>query len=361
MNRTRREIEALADLFVGPASTELPGDRIAILLEGHLPVRGALWRVAAAELMAASKPATLLDVDDRQVHATSFGGGPCDATTLEHLVARPTAGHLWIVAGSEVVTDPQAIEVADELVLVTGADQAAVVGAYRLAKQVIETAPAGIGVGLIIAGSPHAQAEDVWNRLADTLKTHLSVEPRLIGVLPKLDVSEPPTRTTVPMPSEGAAMLLDALHARPSERSTNTTEPITEVPSPPVTRVPPTRATPSNAVAPLAPDKHALPDGLTACGIELPLPPEVQLAVDATGSVHLVAGEAAAASLESARHWAERHLPLLVAAVPHIQPDRPIVCDVVVEDYHRAAELARGPWQVHLVHESGMLPVPRPS
>jgi hypothetical protein len=37
------------------------------------------------------------------------------------------------------------------------------------------------------------------------------------------------------------------------------------------------------------------------------------------------------------------------------------VCDVVVEDYHRAAELARGPWQVHLVHESGMLPVPRPS
>jgi len=360
MNRTRREIEALADLFVGPASTELPGDRIAILLEGHLPVRGALWRVAAAELMAASKPATLLDVDDRQVHATSFGGEPCDASTLEHLVARPAAGHLWIVAGSEVVTDPQAIDVADELVLVTGADQAAVVGAYRLAKQVIASAPAGIGVGLIIAGSPHAQAEDVWNRLADTLRTHLSVEPRLIGVLPKLDVSEPPTHTTVPMPSEGAAMLVDALHARPSERPANTTGPTAEAAPPPVTRVPPIPATPTS-VEPRPPGNYALPDGLTACGIELPLPPEVQLAVDATGSVHLVAGEAAVASLESARHWAERHLPLLVAAEPNIQRDRPIVCDVLVEDYHRAAELAWGPWQVHLVHEGGMLPVPRPS
>ena len=361
MNRTRREIEALADLFVGPASTELPGDRIAVLLEGHLPVRGALWRVAAAEMMAASKPATLLDVDDRQVHATSFGGEPCDASTLEHLVARPPAGHLWIVAGSEVVTDPRAIEVADDLVLVTGADQAAVVGAYRLAKQVIASAPAGIGVGLIIAGSPHAQAEDVWNRLADTLRTHLSVEPRLIGVLPKLDVSEPPTQTTVPMPSEGAAMLVDALHARPSERPANKSEPTMEAASPPVTRVPPSRDTPRTPADPHPPGICDLPSGLTACGIELPLPPEVQLAVDSTGSVHLVAGEAAAASLESARHWAERHLPLLVAAEPSIQRDRPIVCDVLVEDYHRAAELARGPWQVHLVHEGGMLPVPRPS
>jgi hypothetical protein len=327
-----------------------------------LPVRGALWRVASAELMANGRHATLLDVDDRQVHATTFGGSGASGSagsTLEHLVAAPAAGHLWIVAGSEVVTEPHAIEAADELVLVTGANQAAVVAAYRLAKQVIGSAPAGIGVGLIIAGSPYAQAEEVWSRLAETLREHLSVEPRLIGILPKLDVAEPPSRATVPMPSEGAAMLIEALHARPSTHQATLAEPDVPVQEPdPLESLPPV---PPPTASSEADPQLAMPDGLQRCTIELPLPPRVQLAVDAEGSVHLVAGEDAIAMLESARGWAERHLALLAAAQPNIRADRPVICDVMVGDYHRAGELAVGPWRVHLLHAGGILPVPRPS
>ncbi len=367
MNRTRQEIEALADIFVGqpPPVRDLPADRVAILLEGHLPVRGALWRLAAAGLVAEGNSATLLDVDDRHLHATALGGAMGPASTVEHLIGGVDAGHLWILAGSDMPSLMSEVRAADELIIVTGADQAAVVGAYRLAKQVITAAADGVGVGVIIAGSPQAVADEVWDRLSETLRGHLSVEPRLVGVLPQLDVSAKPDRTTVPMPSGGAAVLFDVIRTRGCETAP-TEPPVTRVETvaPPAVRTPQIASPEPHPTAPLAPappsSAGALPEGLHAVEIETPLPASIQLACDASGCPHLVTDEAGMPLLEAARRWASGHQALLAAAVDGIDARAEVMCDLLVGDYHRAAALAGGLWTVHLVHDGGMLEVPPP-
>ncbi|MDP7028928.1 MAG: hypothetical protein QF733_01750 [Phycisphaerales bacterium] len=386
MNRTRREIEALADIFVGqpPPSRDLPADRVVVLLEGHLPVRGALWRLAAASLVANDDPATLLDVDDRHLHATAMGSSIGEVATLEHLVGGVSGGHLWILAGSEMPTLMSEVSAADELVIVTGANQAAVVGAYRLAKQVLAAAVDGVGVGVVIAGSPQSTAEEVWERLSETLRRHLGVEPRLVGVLPQLDVAGTSERTTVPMPSGGARVLFDCIRTRGGEAppvtrvAAATADPSArEAPRPePALAEPPAAQPPSEdafpgrfAAGPAADDRPVglprdlprdLPRGLQRVAVETPLPASIQVAYDASGCPHLVTGEAGLAVLEAARRWAVSHRPLLAAAVSGIDAGAEVICDLLVTDYHRAASLAGGPWRVHLVHEGGMLEVPPP-
>ncbi|MDP6479461.1 MAG: hypothetical protein QGI75_05395 [Phycisphaerales bacterium] len=353
MNRTRQEIEALADIFVGgvPTPEEAPADRVVLLLEGHLPVRGALWRHSAATMVAdeSGQGGTLLEVDDRELHAVRFGGEPLRAATLEHIIAAPQVGHLWIVAGFGCGIGPDVSGLVSEIVLLTGADQAAVVGAYRTVKQLVnERAGVPLSVGVIIAGSSPAVSEEVWGRLSSTFHEHLEVQSRLIGILSRLDVAEPTDRISVPMPTEGLPLLLSTIRARPVGLA-----------PPPVITEPPSESEP--AIPPPAPPDSGdrLPEGLRLFEVHTPLPPGVQVAVDVDGGVHLVAAEAGCGSLESARGWAEQHLPLLAAADSGIRVDRPVSCDLLVEDYHRAGSLAGGPWNVFLVHLGGFLRVPK--
>lgn len=366
MNRTRQEIEALADIFVGdmPTPQPAPSDRVVLLVEGHLPVRGALWRHAAAKLVAGVSGGTLLDIDDRQLHVVRFGDEPLEAKTLEHVIGSPSAGHLWMVAGFGGALGPEASDQVHEIVLLTGADQAAVVGAYRAIKQIVanHTGPP-LSVGIIIAGSSPAVSEDVWTRLSGTFREHLGIEATLVGVLSQLDVAAPAARVTVIMPPEGLPLLLTTLRARPTGLSS--ARPVSSPALPrggmPVTPTPPRapkQAPPSMPIE--APDAaQRLPDGLRAFGTAVPIPAGVQVAIDQRGGVHLVASESACSDLETARQWARRHIALLAAADPSICADLPIACDLLVDEYHRAGSLADGHWTVYLVHASGFLQVPK--
>ncbi|MDP6986848.1 MAG: hypothetical protein QGG74_02275 [Phycisphaerales bacterium] len=365
MNRTRQEIEALADIFVGsvPAAEEAPVDRVVLLLEGHLPVRGALWRHAAAKMVAREfgNGGTLLEIDDRELHAVRFGDGLHGASTLEHIIAAPKAGHLWMVAGFGGGVGLDAGGLVSEIVLLTGADQAAVVGAYRAVKQLVgERAGEPLSVGVIIAGSSLAASEEVWGRLSSTFREHLDIESRLVGVLSRLDVAAPAERVRVPMPTEGLPLLLSTIRARP----VGLTPPPTA--APPLPEPEPAAAPPMPEPEPAPPQPpppastDRLPEGLRPFLVQTPLQPGVAVAVDTDGGVHLVAEEAQCGRLESARGWAERHGPLLAAADSGIRADQPVVCDLLVEDYHRAGSLAGGPWNVYFVHAGGFLLVPKP-
>jgi len=373
MNRTQQEIEALADIFVGdvPTPQHPLRDRVVLLVEGHLPVRGALWRQAAAQLVAGESRAaaagglpeatcggvsggagTLLEIDDRQLHAVQFGGGPLQASTLEHIIGAPAAGHLWMVAGFGGMLGPDAGALVNEIVLVTGADQAAVVGAYRAVKQLVsERAGDPLTVGVIIAGSSPAVSEEVWGRLSSTFSEHLNVTARLVGILSRLDVAEPANRLSVPMPAEGLSHLLSTIRARPVGLAASpaaAASTLTPTPQPVEARSTPPASS------------ERLPEGLRPFTVPTPVPTGVRVAVDADGGVHLVAEESQCGALESARNWARQHLPLLAAADSGIRAEQPVSCDLLVEDYHRAGSLAGGPWKVYLVHASGCLPVPPP-
>lgn len=359
MSRTRQEIEALADIFVGgiPSPADAPEDRVVLLLEGHLPVRGALWRHAAAKMVASESDGggTLLEIDDRELHAMRFGGDLPRADTLEHIIAAPEAGHLWMVAGLGAALGPDTSGLVSEIVLLTGADQAAVVGAYRAVKQLVnERGGVPCSVGIIVAGSPPAVSEDAWRRLSTTFREHLDVESRLVGVLSRLDVAEPPKRACVPMPVEGLPLLLSTIRARPVGLAAT---PCIIEPNPPPVE-PPNAPEPQHSQPPPTESTSSLPDGLRPFEVQTPVPRGVQVAVDSQGGVHLLAEETNCGVLESARRWAEQHLPLLAAADPSIQADRGVACDLLVEDYHRAGSLASGPWNVYLIHAGGFLPVP---
>ncbi|MBT5657763.1 MAG: hypothetical protein HOI89_08285 [Phycisphaerae bacterium] len=365
MNRTRQEIEALADIFVGDMSTAqpAPSDRVVLLVEGHLPVRGALWRHAAAKMVAGVSGGTLLDIEDRELHVVRFGDEPLKADTLEHVVGSPLAGHLWMVAGFGSALGPDASEQVHEIVLLTGADQAAVVGAYRAIKQIVTNhAGAPLSVGIIIAGSSPSVSEDVWTRLSGTFREHLGIEATLVGVLSQLDVAAPAARVTVAMPSEGLPLLLTSLRARPtglnpSDHASPAVPSLGEMRVTSQPPQPPNQGQPSMAEPPRR-DRN-VPDGLRLFAIEVPVPAGVQVAIDQRGAVHLVASESACSDLEAARQWAERHMALLAAADPSICASQAIVCDLIVDEYHRAASLADGHWTVYLVHEGGYLQVPR--
>jgi hypothetical protein len=86
----------------------------------------------------------------------------------------------------------------------------------------------------------------------------------------------------------------------------------------------------------------------------------VSLATDEAGGLHLIASESAAATLEAAHRWATAHLSLLAAASPLIDASKPVTRDLMVDNIHRAAGLAGGAWQVHLVQGDACYPVPDP-
>ncbi len=404
MTRSRREIEALTDILLGEvsAATNLPesvADRVVLLAEAHLPVRGVLWRLAAANLVAGDTPATLLELDDGQIHVTELGGatGGEAFNTLEHVIARPAAGHTWLVAASGPSPWAGECGFVDEVVLLTGADQAAVVGAYRAAKQIVaEVGKPELKLGIVIAGSPQSIAEDVWARLSETIEMHLGLQPFYAGALPQLDVAASHARATVPLQGARLGVLIDSIRVRATAGQQESTprgvdEPVRTVSQASITQ-PPTRVeNPKPRISPAPPPEvkvptldvsvdHPglpssqpqvmaesaqsrllpLPSGLSVLELETPLPSGVRLARDAEGGLHVLASESDTASLESGRLWATAHIGLLAAAMPLIDASRPVVCDVLVENIHRAASLAGGVWNVHLIQGDSCVPVPDP-
>jgi len=398
MTRSRREIEALADILLGEVPdggehAKVVTDRVVLLVEAHLPVRGVLWRLAAATLIASDEPSTLLELDDRQVHATRLDANVDEspATTLEHVIGQAEAGHTWLVAASGPSPWTGECRSVDEVVLLTGADQAAVVGAYRAAKQIIsEVGKPDLKLGVVIAGSPQSIAEDVWGRLSETIETHLGVQPTLIGTLPQLDVAGPHGRITVPLQGARLGILIDSIRARASSadqggKRAPATPPrpslllqspqqVSVDPAPSVDPPEPTVPSgPAGDAAQLQPSDGGktscsgtrrgsgpLPSGLSLLIVDAPTPPGVRLAIDSAGALHILAQECDAASLESARRWASNHLGLLAAASPPLDASQAIVCDVLVSNIHRAASLAGGPWQVHFVQGDLCFAVPDP-
>ena len=363
MSRTRRDIETLADLLMG---TDAPmasaqSDRIVLMVEGHLPVRSVLWRLAAAKLVGEDQCATLLEIDDLEVSVTALGGPSEHQTcgTLEHVVSVPAVGHLWFVAGAgHQVGLPMGVR---EVVLLTGADQAAVVGAYQVVKDLVRAAGGQlIEIGVVIAGSAPCQAEDAFERLQSTIRDHLGLEARLAGVLPKLDADQPIPATRVPLPEGSASLVFEAIRARPTPAMdvTPPTSVITEDAHPEQMEDAGSESaflgeTTDEDLSPL------IPEGLQPLAMDTTAARNAQMLINAEGGLHVVVQDDAAA-LEAGRTWATRHLTLLASADAAIDITQGVTCVFVTIDVHLATSLAGGAWEVFLRHENRLIPIPPP-
>ena len=381
MSRTRREIEALADLFVGIPATPVPAseDRVIRLIEGHLPVRATLWRRPALSVIVDHAQATLLEIDDRQVHITRHkdphANKPSD---LEHAIGQPAAGHTWIIASSIVMEAGNDWSNYDEVVLLTGADQAASVAAYRHIKSVVTSSTTPPKVSFIMAGSPEPTALAAADRLITTASSHLSMSPVCRGVISQMDTGDISASHTV---SAGSALVGDVVASIRARVSASSAPRTSEAAASPVAdeateskiapKVHASRELPPVSAS-LPPSAHTVPlemeDGdarrsvsqapAAAAMSTLPLPnlQPVEIAelpsgivagLDAHGCLHVMS-EGDTGLLEIARGWAMRHRSLLAASIPTLDIAAAVVADLIVFDVHQASDLADGPWQVHL-------------
>ena len=374
MSRVRRDIEAMADLLLGSAPVPQP-DRVTVLLDGNLPSRGDGWRAAAADLVAGRGTGTYMQARFGELQAVQLGG-QASGNTLSSLFESAPPGHRWVVsAGSDV--QGSTLAGVDEVTLITGVDEAAIVAAYTLLKQLLIDRPGRMPrVSLVLAGTNTMAAGD---RFVQTARARLGVEPTVLGCLPQADGAHR-RWTPMAMPDGGIGAVVSMLVAAAGSRSTATGERPTVEDSPSSVQPrgtvsshsdDPPRAcedlgsTPVAASAPsdpIAPEATAavgegprpLPQGLQALAVVCPWATGVVFATDGQGMLHAVAPASLLADLVAAIGWAAQHASML--------PGNGVVQGhILVGDVHWAAVLRDGPWPVHVVIEGPQGPLVLPA
>lgn len=368
MSRVRQDIEAMADLLLGPAVGGRP-DHVVALIDGNLPSRGDGWRAAAAGLLAGSSPTTFLQSRFGELDLLSLHTPSPDGVDFNSIIEGVPAGHRWVIStGSSI--DGRMLTGVDEITLLTGVDEAAVVAGYGLLKRLLLERPGPTpAVSLILAGTDVLASGD---RFVQTARAKLGVEPVVLGCLPHPEASSHAWHR-IALPEGGMCTVLATLVAAVGSRSTATG--LSPVHAPEVETVPTAQPSPAAECAPAVADAAVpppavvygappvapaaipvlppvasqdasvgvpLPSGLALLGVTCPDAPSVAFATDDAGALHAVATAALLADLVAALSWAGRHSAML--------PGQGVVQGhVLVGDVASAAAMQAAPWPVHLV------------
>ena len=213
MEPARDPFEELTSLYLGEpivspktvSSTPPPARRpriepmrITVAVCGNLPVMAGIWVTQYADLEAArSGPTALVRLD----------GGRCsfellrmdrDAERFDGELMPKAAASLvgdirrWIVCVDDRDAAAAVRAGADELVVLTSADQLALVEAYRLVKSARARAvePDALELGVVIAGANEQAADRAASILSDMSSRHLGASLPVIALVRRLDVVE---------------------------------------------------------------------------------------------------------------------------------------------------------------------------
>lgn len=378
-------IDALADLFLGEALAPDAGvaGRIgpdhaigpsigapveAVVL-GHLPVLGSAWAPQYARTVAErlGGPVALARLTETtatiELIADPRGPGPADDLdgALRAAGARAVG---WVVAVTqplESLADRQGLA---SVVVLTGADDAAVVACYTALKAVAGAAGLHrpVRARVAIMGAADADAQHARQRIESAaarflgLRAPVLIVPRLAPVVAKTLYRGPCADTSHAFLDRvcAAAACGRPVSAGPSEapalRPPSQPTPVREAaPRPEQTETKPAARETTTARDAL---HHAI-TGLVAIPIRCPYATGVELAIDAQGGLHAVAGAGldAVEQLLVAVAWADDHAEILEAADARIDPGEPCVGHLVTSDPARAARLLRTPIRVHLADD----------
>lgn len=302
----------------------------------------------------------------------------------------------------------------DRVTILTGPDPVAVTSAWEIARRILtgadETGRPRPSLGLAVVGSTREEAERVRGRLDHLLRDRLGATVELRGCIARIEPGSAPSDVIRGHASEsdpawisglvrslahgGAPMASGAGEVAASEPATHapvlasirrqgsatTAEPInwsmgdepgTEpmaAPGPPPSPPPPssspsrTRGEASSSVpahaavrpAPVPRPEYARHlEGLHGLAARAPAHPEIELAVDDSGTLHLLGGLATVRDLPIVAEWALRHAELLAMACPSrpIALDRRPECHVLSDDPLAVSDLHHGPMHLHLLRE----------
>lgn len=356
------ELDALADLFLGPAGERYPppaalahtpdaARRIGIegVVLGHLPVSAAAWpgQYARARSAQLGAPVAVVRLAAGSLTVDLVGGaGPAqtprgETDALEFARSRAAA----IILRVDEPTEAQlaASPFLDRLSLLTGADDAAIVACYRKLKGIAAAAeesgtPLPI-VGLTIMGGSQAKGALVHERIARAARAFLEadlLEPVVIdriGPTGGAAVYHAPTDLSL----EGLGELLTLPRPRPTAASAPgpaATEPPVIEPTPAPRPIPtpgPVATRARGALAPPAANPDALAElvaGLAPMESRCPLAERIELASDRLGRLHLLAAVLSTqpgvsspnplGDLLVAAAWAQAHAVILAKAEPQL-------------------------------------------
>jgi len=369
-------------------------DRVEIVLAGHLPVMGTLWISQYADLIGRRiGPVALCRFGEGEVSVEVFRAGrePVRLDAADDLDAaiRDLSGLVgrWLV----VPADAAELDVppaASTATILTGADDAAVVGAYRLLKGIVEswreTSIDWPDFGLAVLGSDDGDARGVAEKLNRTARAFLNREIRVTATRQRMEPIESCARRTfTPGPTQAGPLdavslcraIVNSLRKERRRELAASRETLAAA-LPPIEPARPRPAAgvrlPPKAAAAVA-EPPAVPVAAKASvaspstlasripGLR-PLPPRcptargVELASDERGGLHLVATPATLGDLPAASAWARAQRELLGLACPQlVDPAAEARRHVVAEDPSAAIPLVGSGITVHLTAPGGSL------
>ncbi|MFO0783368.1 MAG: hypothetical protein U0636_06760 [Phycisphaerales bacterium] len=403
MTQTSDAFGSLTALFTSdPAGGAAAGDGrvsvaapVVVALVGNLPVMAGLWTTQLADEIARHGGPTALvrfergEVTVELLRAEGRHLPPPAAEAVSRWLPRgASTARRWVVC-VPVETDPNLVLGAGgEIVLMTGADEAAVVHAYHRLKHLADEAsnrgePLG-RVGLVVVGAPDDRVDAVATKLGEAARSFLGVEVSVVARLPRLDRVQSSARVTYPADETPAfdEFMRALARARQESASRFDTEPAPAAPVPagfdepepehvpmasihaapahtsvpaaapaaPVATAHPARATALPAATPHV-GATALPagtahskllpllKGIRPLGILCPTVPEVELGMDEAGRLHIVGRPAQLARVRAAHTWARQHRQLLGLAFPEMAQQFTVCERMVLSDARDAIGL----------------------
>lgn len=380
--------DALAELFLGdvPTSTVAPGRTpvstaasngthtqgsltVQALVLGHVPTMAAAWMKQTARSHAEStgRPVALLRLVGGEATLEVVGQvvGPQRSLPDALRAVLPVVGTLFIRADDR--HEPTLVRSGvDGVLLVTSADEAGIVGAYRTLKGLLPahehaTLPP---VKLAIVGATAERAGPAAERLSKAVRTFLSHPIEVQTAIPRVNATPgvPPSLVFQGPASEDVVreVLGQVTGARETPVTSLIAEPLPE-PHPlpePIEPAPQDllEAPEAKAARSAAP---AVPADLIDLGSLCPWTPTVHIAMDRSGGVHVCARCDAAASghdltgqLALAATWAEEHHAVLGALAERVAAGldrtRPIARHVMLQNPKAVRTLLSAGLTVHL-------------
>lgn len=364
-----------------------------VVLVGNLPVMAGLWTTQLADTIARNGGPTalvrfergevtmeLLHADGRQLPAP----GP---EAIERWLPRAAAQmRRWLVCVPAETAPAEVLASGGDLLLMTGADEVAVVHAYHQLKRLSDEASHRgrplTRVGLVVVGAPDERVDAVAAKMEEAARSFLGLELAVVARMPRLERTQSSARATYPATETPAFVdLMQALAQAREEAGTRFDAPAAEEPrfaQPAAPQMAP-RLTPMDPAdepvaepAPVAASGTAKfgvgagvaqqasvggttgtggtparkPGrlvshlrGLRPLGISCPMAPEIELALDDAGGLQIVGRADQLARVRVAHHWARQHRELLGLAFPELVREFRIVERLLLQDAREAISL----------------------
>ena len=182
---------------------------VTTVLVGNLPVMAGLWTTQFADAVARIAGPTALvrferdDVTIELLRADGRQVPPAGPAAVSRWLPRAASTvRRWLICVPAETLPAEVLAVGQEILLMTGADEAAVTGAYlRLKYLADEGINAGTPierVGLVIVGATTEQAAHAAARIGDAARSFLGVDVETVACLPRIERVESSARATYP-------------------------------------------------------------------------------------------------------------------------------------------------------------------